>query len=283
MIPRATATDEAPTWTVGEKDGNAFFGTMKMTEVFNFGVKEANLPNYEIIFATSEKKDVDVKVTGDGTLAVAKEYINNEAKHATTVVYNYGKISSKQNDKKEYEDVTREAKKFETIYNCIYNSTYTWNWATREQLNKAQKDANVESDKFIDYTAKKDDDNYVAEMPYVTELIYGTDYACAVDSYIYGTSAWDGIYSYMLNPSYKNSLKIVEAKLTSDTNGEEEYFKVETANGHITGFKATATSSTTNPTKTVPSTLTIKCMDMYGHSDKYTTIKVAINVKQRLN
>ena len=47
---------------------------------------------------------------------------------------------------------------------------------------------------------------------------------------------------------------------------------------HITGFKATALSSETNPTAAVPSTLTIKCKDMYGHD---VIIKVAMTVNKR--
>lgn len=71
---------------------------------------------------------------------------------------------------------------------------------------------------------------------------------------------------------------IKDATLTSDANGEEEYFDVVIANNHITGFKATALSSETNPTAAVPSTLTIKCKDMYSHD---IVIKVAMTVKKR--
>lgn len=68
--------------------------------------------------------------------------------------------------------------------------------------------------------------------------------------------------------------------MTSDANGEEEYFDViiDDNNKHITGFKATALSSETNPTAAVPSTLTIKCKDMYGHD---VIIKVAMTVNKR--
>ena len=78
--------------------------------------------------------------------------------------------------------------------------------------------------------------------------------------------------------SYESSLIITDATLTSDANGEEEYFDVIIDNKHITGFKATALSSETNPTAAVPSTLTIKCKDMYGHD---VIIKVAMTVNKR--
>lgn len=242
-------------------------GSMKMSEVFNYGTGAA--ANYNITFATSKKdgnKDVAVVVAGDKTLEVAKDYINNSVKHTTTVVYNYGKISSVKNSEGGYDDVTREAERFETIYNCIYNSTYTWAWATREQLGAP-------------YTDKDNDGNYTTAMP-STKLTYGTDRLdFAADSFIFGTSAKDSRYSKLLSTPYESSLIITDATLTSDANGEEEYFDVIIDNNkHITGFKATALSSETNPTAAVPSTLTIKCKDMYGHD---VIIKVAMTVNKR--
>ena len=181
------------------------------------------------------------------------------------MVYNYGKISSVKNSEGGYDDVTREAERFETIYNCIYNSTYTWAWATREQLGAP-------------YTDKDGDGNYTTAMP-STKLTYGTDRLdFAADSFIFGTSAKDSRYSKLLSTPYESSLIITDATLTSDANGEEEYFDVIIDNKHITGFKATALSSETNPTAAVPSTLTIKCKDMYGHD---VIIKVAMTVNKR--
>jgi hypothetical protein len=241
-------------------------GSMKMSEVFNFGTGAA--ANYNITFAASQKennKDVATVVAGSGTLEVVKDYINNSIQHATTVVYNYGKISSVKNSDGGYDDVTRAATDFQTVYNCIYNSTYTWAWATREQLGAP-------------YTNKDTNGNYTTPMP-STELTYGTDRLdFAADSFIFGTSTKDSRYSKLLSTPYESSLIIKDATLTSDANGEEEYFDVVIADNHITGFKATALSSETNPTAAVPSTLTIKCKDMYGHD---ITIKVAMTVKKR--
>ena len=103
--------------------------------------------------------------------------------------------------------------------------------------------------------------------------------SCGNDSFIFGTSAKDSRYSKLLSTPYESSLIITDATLTSDANGEEEYFDVIIDNNkHITGFKATALSSETNPTAAVPSTLTIKCKDMYGHD---VIIKVAMTVNKR--
>ena len=251
-------------------------GTMKMTEVFNFG--EGKADQYEITFDASKKdgnKDVAVEVGGDETLTVVKDYIDNETAHETTAAYNYGQISSKKNAKGEYEDWIVEATTFSTIYNCIYNDTYTWKWANNEQL----KEVNAA------FADKDDKGNYKNATPSTT-LTYGIDYtmqqpggaAMWVDTAIFGTSAWDSEYNALLSRAYMESLKITEATLTSDANGKEEYFEVVLDGNHIKGFEAINLSSTTNPTADVPSTLTIKAKDMYNHD---VVIKLPMTVKKR--
>lgn len=238
------------TWAASQ----ATEGTMEMSEIFNFG--KGTPAQYNISFATStvddNNKPAAITVNGDGKLVVNKDYINNNDKHVTTVVYNYGKISSVQNDEG-YVDVIRTAAEFQTIYNCIYNNTYSWHWATAEELGKK-------------------------ELPYSTELTYGTDTNLEADTYIYGVSTWDGRYSAFLNDTYESSLVIEDATLTSDANGEEEYFDVEIADGHIVKFNAVEESSTTNPTAPVQSTLTITAKDMYGHD---VVIKLPMTVNKR--
>ena len=238
------------TWAASQ----ATEGTMEMSEIFNFG--KGTPAQYNISFATSTVDDNNqpaaITVNGDGKLVVNKDYINNNDKHVTTVVYNYGKISSVQNDEG-YVDVIRTAAEFQTIYNCIYNNTYSWHWATAEELGKK-------------------------ELPYSTELTYGTDTNLEADTYIYGVSTWDGRYSAFLNDTYESSLVIEDATLTSDANGEEEYFDVEIASGHIVKFNAVEESSTTNPTAPVQSTLTITAKDMYGHD---VVIKLPMTVNKR--
>ena len=238
------------TWAASQ----ATEGTMEMSEIFNFG--KGTPAQYNISFATSgidnNNKPAAITVKGDEKLVVNKDYINNNDKHVTTVVYNYGKISSVK-EGAEYVDVTRAAAEFQTIYNCIYNNTYSWHWATAEELK-------------------------VDKLPYSTELTYGTDADLKADTYIYGVSTWDGRYSAFLNDTYESSLVIEDATLTSDANGEEEYFDVEIANGHIVKFNAVAESSTTNPTAPVQSTLTITAKDMYGHD---VVIKLPMTVNKR--
>ena len=249
-------------------------GTMDMNHVFNFGKgKEAQ---YEITFAeskTENNKNVAETVKGNEDLSIDFKYIDNETKHATSIAYNYGNISSdpeKNNNGEGYRVIATD-NSFETIYNCIYNDTYTWRWATREDLGGS-------------YTEKNQDGSYKNPLPYVTSLTYGTDLKGDNDNidygqYIQGISAWDGQYSAKLNKPYQSSLKVKEAHLISNGNKEkDEYFKVVVDNGQITQFKATTTSSETNPTAAVESTLQIIAYDMYGHE---VVIELPMTVNRR--
>jgi len=259
MIPMANGV-------IAWEANTATEGTMKMSEVFNFG--KGTPANYQITFAESTVKDdklASITVNGEGTLSVAKKYIDNATQHATSVVYNYGYISSVKDANGNLVAVKRSATDFQTIYNCVYNNTYSWSWATNDQAGEVDG---------VDYAAKKDG-KYINALP-KKELTYGTDYAFKADKFIYGTSAWDGIYSKILFGN--ESLEIQSAVLTSDANGEEEYFDVIVENNTIINFKAIKVSSTTNPTAAVPSTLTIKCKDMYGHD---VVIKLAMTVNKR--
>ena len=258
MIPMA---DGVISWEAN----TATEGTMKMSEVFNFG--KGTPANYWITFAESTVKDdklASVSVNGDGTLSVLKKYIDNKTQHATSVVYNYGYISSEKDANGNFVAVKRAATDFQTIYNCVYNNTYKWSWATNAQAGTVDG---------VNYAAKDSKGNYVNALP-AKELTYGTDYAFKADKFIYGTSEWDGIYSKILFGN--ESLEIQSAVLTSDANGEEEYFDVIVENNTIINFKAIKVSSTTNPTAAVASTLTIKCKDMYGH-DVVITLPMTVN------
>ena len=250
-------------------------GTMDMNHVFNFGKGKES--QYEISFAeskTENNKNVTNTVKGDDDLTIAIKYIDNTTKHATSIAYNYGNISSdpeKNNDGKGYK-IVATSDKFETIYNCIYNNTYSWRWATREDLGSQ-------------YTAKDDKGNYKKAMPYSTSLTYGTDrYADGTNinygQYIQGISTWDGLYSAKLDAPYQNSLIIKEAHLISNANKVvDEYFKVVVnSEGQIAQFKATQTSSETNPTAAVESTLQIIGYDMYGHK---IVIELPMTVNRR--
>ena len=272
--------DGVITWTAE----GANQGSMAMDQIFNMPAKYAE--NFSIKFATStynadNKAYTDAQsVAGDAAVVVDADLIDNATKHATSVSYNYGKISSEAKDKDgnivDYVvDVTEAS--FETVYNCIYNDTYTWAWATREQLATLNKE----------WLAKNSDGTYKHEVPTLT-VTYGTsmtqvEYTLGnkkanLDQFIFGVSTKDTKYNAFLADPYEGSLKIVEEKttFTSDANGKQEYFKPIFSEGKLAGLEFLPESS--NPEAAVASTLTITVVDMYGHE---RVIKIAGTVNKR--
>ena len=268
-------------------------GSMAMDQIFN--MPEGKEGNFLVSFATT-KADKDNKYTLTETVKGDAEYgivvpaalIDNETKHATSVTYNYGMISSavyaaavkaeKPAGDAAYNyvvDVTEAS--FETIYNCIYNDTYSWAWATREQLATLNNE----------WLAKNSDGTYKHEVPTLT-VTYGTsmtqvEYTLGnkkanLDQFIFGVSTKDTKYNAFLADPYEGSLKIVEEKttFTSDANGKQEYFKPIFSEGKLAGLEFLPESS--NPEAAVASTLTITVVDMYGHE---RVIKIAGTVNKR--
>ena len=238
-----------------DMDPEAKYGFMDMDHVFNWGAGEPS--QYEISFAKAKKdngKDVANEVAGNENLVVAEDYIDNKTQHATVVSYNFGKISSETKD--ENGDFKVEVETFPTVFNCIYNATYTWRWGTIAEL-KAK-------------TGWPSTDKAAPS----TKLTYGTDYTFthddgtttySFDEAILGVSSRDGLYSAWLDQPYQSSLQFVEAHVISKGNGVvDEYFKVIGTAGSRS-FEATQTSTETNPTAEVPSTLQLVYRDMYDH------------------
>ena len=252
-------------------------GTMDMDHVFNWGKGEAK--DYVITFAEAKydaanKKDVNNVVTGADDLVIKSDlefeygYIDNKTAHATTVVYNYGNISTAlyNKDKNTWTPYTIEVESFNTVFNCIYNSTYAWRWATHEDLGH-----------------KKDANGVWSGVTMDTDLTYGREKTAPtgliVSDLIFGDSSRDNMYDKTLNPSYNNSLVITKAHVVSNGNKEvDEYFKVEFEGTKITKFNPTQVSTETNPTGKVASTLVIVVEDMYGCE---RTIELPMTVNPR--
>lgn len=242
LIPTLGTT--TPAWTAP----NATHGSMPLGQVFNFtGDALAAVGNFDVIFADALRSGSDiidlVVNPGDGTLIVAKEFIDNTTQHETSVVYNYGNISTEL----EGDDYVIEIENFPTIFSNIYNNTYSWNW---------------------------DED-------FETEIIYGTDVNIPLTN-ILGTSTRDNIYNAPLSAPYLNSLSINGlggatggAKLYSNGTEIEEYFTATLSAGNIV---LTEASGSTNPTANVNSTLVITVFDMYGHE---VTIELPMTVLTR--
>ena len=248
-----------PVWTAP----NATHGKMELTNVFNFvddaAGKEAN---FNFSFAASQEdtstpvKLIAVDVNGNGSIEVAKKFIDNTTKHATTVSYNYGMISTEtKNAAGTVIPYTLEVLNFETVYNNIYNSTYSWNWATRDQLHKVFPTDG--------WNNKDTSGNFTKALPSQT-VVYNTLTKFEL-GYIYGVSTHNPTeYNAPLSDSFgPNSLDIANAtvKFVSNSNKVAEYFEASIAANEVV---LTPKSGTTNPGAAVESTLEIKVKDMYG-------------------
>lgn len=221
---------------------------MPLDNVFTFsGDALSAVANFDVVFADAERSGsdiVDLVVTpGNETLVVAKEFINNTTQHETSVVYNYGDISTAL----EGDDYVIEVRNFPTIFSNIYNDTYSWEW-----------DEDFES-----------------------EIEYGSDVTISLDE-ILGTSTRDNIYNAPLSAPYLGSLSLTgldgaigSVELISNGTGIEEYFNASFAGGAISLEEA---SGSTNPTANVNSTLVITAFDMYGHE---VVIELPITVLTR--
>ena len=290
LIPDTWAADTTKN-EKGQFTGGAKFGTMPMTSVFNFrddAHVTLDAERFNITFAKSaiEMKDgkpvvVDVTVTGADTLKIAASFIDNVTKHATSVVYNYGKIStalyqkakeqSKENDDV-YTDYVVSVDAFETEYHDIYDPLYTWNWITLAQYNKYYKKNIKAADLAKLFTNKV---KYGAGSGEA-----GDDPAFSVDlQYIFGTCAPDGKYNAPLSEPYMESLIVTGAKLISNANGKEEYFEIE-IDGTTLNFAVLQDENginvTTNPKADVPSTLVIELHDMYNHTDHVAKVPMTV-------
>lgn len=230
--------EDVEDWTAPD----ATHGSMALSQVFNFiGDALTGVDNFDVIFANALRVNATtvgnlIVTPGNETLIVAKEFIDNETEHETSVVYNYGEIST---ELEEGEDYVIEVENFPTIFSNIYNDTYSWNWATRAQLGLAASDP----------------------LPYNTQIVYGSDVTIEL-AHIYGVSERDNIYNAPLSEPYEGSLVLEDAKLYSNGTEIEEYFTAEIDGGNIV---LTQASDSTNPTANVPSTLVITMLDMYGH------------------
>ena len=242
-------------------------GTMTMSHVFNWGEKN-EAGQYEIYFAEAAY-DTQDKVTnnvayGDGELTVKAAFIDNTKQHATTVYYNYGKISSEAKKDNKIVEYMVEVETFPTVFNCIYNTTYKWHWGTIEEIAKAYGN---------EWAKKNTDGSYKYKAP-STDLVYGTDRTFGTpesntpfsfDEVILGVSSKDGKYNAWLSKPYEGSLTYKGGHVISKGNGVvDEYFEVVNTNG-VLSFKAVQISEETNPTANVPSTLKLVYTDMYKH------------------
>ena len=236
------------------KAEQAVNGTMPIENFINFG--DGVQSQYQVVLAESQRNANNALESqtkkGNESIDVQTEFIDNKTEHATVVSYNYGEISSKKDEKGNYIPVVIKAAEIKTVYYCFYKKeVHTWNWATNDQVSTIDG---------TNYAEKDGKGNYKHELPSTT-LVYGSNSEIAYNNFIFGQNAIDGTFSKLLSKPYEESLVIKSAKLVSDATQKEDYFSVSTD----LKFTAIKTDLGSNPKENVPSTLTVTCVDSYGH------------------
>lgn len=232
-------------------------GTMDMTNVINFN--DGSIFNYAVNFAKTRGdkfEDTYFAYPKDFTLRVASKLIDNSTKHATSITYNYGGISTSKSkvDGKwaygKYYAPTADA--FYTVY-CDVLAYPVMKWAPMEFDTKTKK-----------YKATTLSLNYETAGQTIS-----LDKFVSSNTYN-GTKLGDKKLSEL-----KNCYKFESAELLSNGSKNADYFTAK-INGNSIEF--TPQSGTTNPTADVASTLTIKAKDVFGQP---VTISVPVTVKKQ--
>ena len=254
-------------------------GEKDLESSFN-GLKNANGAydkNFVFTFAAAvnnggEVKDLEVKYddTNKYKFNVTENFINNETKHAVTVEYNFGKISSKLGDTKDYTVKGGEFKNI--IFSCLAEIN-TYAWATAPSLTYAQADgttlfSNIKVTNTRDgkYTTTLDQLMTVAKDNMIADLSNAT-------FELWSQVAKDGAIKEGSKNEYFTPNYAADIKYTVKENGKD----VEKTDGK--GIKFTPNSEAQNPEATVYSTLIIKAKDYFGH-DAVIEIK-NVEVKKR--
>ena len=277
-------------------------GSMSMTTVFNFPAKAAVASKINIAFNKSDKNASDewiaVNANNSTPLVIKKKYIDSTTAHATSVTYNYGKISSEDmydsdgdGDLDSYNDVKKEIMSFNTVYHNIYD-TYTWKWnwvngavATTPRAVYASITGMVNPGPWTPATATDPDPFAVDTKPVIK---YGVG-ATFNTYYIAGTSSWSATYNALLITPYKNSLMVTPDTGSASGNKEpnvvskgssvkDEYFTAawDTTTGDIV-LTPQPTTTASEPAADVESQLVLYVTDMYG---KKREIKLDLTIKK---
>lgn len=230
-------------------------GTMDMANVINFDAKSIN--SYAVNFANTKGDKFNEPFVANPTnftLEVASSLIDNKTQHATTITYNYGAISTSKKDGKwaTAKNWAPTAQAFNTVYaDVLAAPIMTW----------APKDWDA---KKKEYTATTLSLNYETKGQTISLEKF-------VSSNTYNaTKLGDKKLSEL-----KNCYKFESVELLSNGSKHADYFTAK-INGNNIEF--TPQSGTTNPTKNVESTLTIKAKDVYGQD---VTISVPVTVKKQ--
>ena len=216
---------------------------------------------------TEEREVLEVVYSDNFVFSVPEELIDNETKHAVTVSYDYGFISSEKDDDDNLVTVKVNGGAWNNvIFSCLADIN-TYAWVAAPALTYAQEDGKTLLANIKVTNAR--DGKYTTTLDKLLVALTGDDYAMinltGAEAHLYSQVAKDGA--------------IVEGS-------EDEYFSVNIQDGVTVGTGTAATtgkglvftpnSEAQNPEATVYSTLVISAKDYFGHDVEITIANVEV-------
>lgn len=200
--------------------------------------------------------------TGNYSVDVAREFVDDKTEHATTCKYTYEKISltrtnGEWNAAKDWV-VTLDLKADKTIFACpVAPSVMNYKWGKVNKKDYVAAPVYAVTNFVIPFA------NIVSASTY--DGAYNTtgnwyDYTLDADKWINGTEVFS---------------KQVEAHLISPNGTEDEYFSVTVDRGNKQ-FKLVPNSNSTNPTGDVACKLVITTYDAFGHKNVIGNLTVTV-------
>jgi trimeric autotransporter adhesin len=230
-----TAFMETTSWTTPANEG-----TKNFVKAWNFA-KNADLSKVTLTIADVAKPFTGA--TDQMEVAVAKGYIDNKTEHASTLSYNFGKISSEsKNEDGTIKDYAPTFAEFKTVFACPTDIAYNTVEAKKDTVTYSATGA-------IDLSKSK-----VKNSSRIESIVNGLNTLEA-----YATM-------YLVSP--------LTVTVTTDANGVQEYYEGTYSNGSIS---LSALSNSTVPTADVPSHVNVTGTDAFGHK---VTFSIPLLIKK---
>ena len=217
---------------------------------------------YEWTFANadldSQNKVIDLEMTGSTTVDVATPFIDNETPHATTVDYNWGKISltAVNEDPKDY---VLPVDNFNTIFACALDPS-VMKYGIGQYAEKVGNQTVMHDVNYIYYGTTQAAPEWLKTAnlgSYLTAENAVSNSLFTKKSSVSGYQIWKGSTMYI-------DMKV---ELLSKENGLADYFTVTADDAANFTFTPIKTNEESNPAVDVPSILRITATDAFGHKN----------------
>ena len=269
----AYVTPTGDDWTVVASATTT--GYQKLTQAIT-GLNEDNSETVGFhITIDGVKKENNKWVAKDFTahnswkVSVPTELIDGKTQHKTTISYNWGKISSdNQDDKGNY---VLPLETVQTVFACPLDvQKYTWNQYRTNQKDSKGKYTVMADVNYLTYgdvnTVESFDENGNS-LGHVNLLHYilGNN---SYDNTVFGGTLYNLVKGVSgANPFKAKYVKIKDVQLVSAVSGKQDYFKANYDGSKITFI---VNSESSNPAKDVKSYLKFTAVDAFGHEIPYS-------------